>query len=286
MLRQRLLTIAVLLPLFVWCVLALPTPYFALLIALMVLLGAWEWAELVGLSGRGERIAYLVIMGAALGGAAWLTSIPLLRDVVLAGAVVWWGIAMTWIRRYSRDPRGFLHALRADRVRGFPPRWLFGMLGVVVLMPAWLGLVIIHGNAFAGGYLVLLLMSLVWGADSGAYVAGRLWGRTKLAPEVSPGKSWEGVYGGLAVALLLALGSGVWFGLDWRTLVTLTLLGFVTVMFSIIGDLFESMVKRLAGVKDSGRLLPGHGGVLDRIDSVTAAAPVFALGLIWQGVVA
>lgn len=286
MLRQRLLTIAVLLPLFVWCVLALPTPYFALIIALMVLLGAWEWAGLVGLSGNGERVAYLVIMGAALGGAAWLASVPLLRHAVLAGAVVWWGVAMVWIRRYSRDPHGFLHSLRADRPRSFPPRWLFGMLGVVVLLPAWLGLVVLHGNAFAGGYLVLLLMLLVWGADSGAYVAGRLWGRTKLAPEVSPGKSWEGVYGGLAVALLLALGGGLWFGLDWRTLVTLALLSFVTVLFSIIGDLFESMVKRLAGVKDSGRLLPGHGGMLDRIDSVTAAAPVFALGLIWQGVVA
>jgi phosphatidate cytidylyltransferase len=285
-LKQRLLTIAVLLPLFVWCVLALPTPYFALCVALMVMIGAWEWAGLVGMNTRGGRVAYLAVMGAALSAAAWLIHLPVLRQFILAGAVVWWVIAMIWIRRYSLDPHGFLRTIRQPGSMHFPPYWLFGMLGVVVLVPAWIGLVVIHGNELAGGYLVLLLMALVWGADSGAYVAGRLWGRTKLAPEVSPGKSWEGVYGGLAVATLAALGCGVWFGLDWRALVTLTLLGFVTVLFSIVGDLFESMIKRLAGVKDSGRLLPGHGGMLDRIDSVTAAAPVFALGLIWQGVVA
>jgi phosphatidate cytidylyltransferase len=285
-LKQRLLTIAVLLPLFVWCVLALSTPYFALCVALMVMIGAWEWAGLVGMSRRRERVGYLALMGAALCGAAWLISMPVLRQSILAGAVVWWVIAMIWIRRYNLDPHGFQRAVRQPGAMHFPPHWLFGMLGIVVLVPAWIGLVVVHGNEFAGGYLVLLLMVLVWGADSGAYVAGRLWGRTKLAPAVSPGKSWEGVYGGLVVATLAALGGGLWFGLDWRTLVTLTLLGCVTVLFSIVGDLFESMVKRLAGVKDSGRLLPGHGGMLDRIDSVTAAAPVFALGLIWQGVVA
>lgn len=286
MLNQRLLTIAVLLPLFVWCVLAMPTTYFALCIGLIVLIGAWEWAGLVGMRARAQRVAYLAVMGAALGAAAWLLALPLLRQIVLAGAVLWWAIAMIWIRRYSLDPQGFPHSFRQSAPLHFPPHWLFGMLGIVVLVPAWLGLVVIHGNEFAGGHLVLLLMVVVWGADSGAYVAGRLWGHTKLAPAVSPGKSWEGVYGGLAAAILGVLGCGLWFGLDWRTLVTLALLGFVTVLFSIVGDLFESMVKRLAGVKDSGRLLPGHGGMLDRIDSVTAAAPVFALGLIWQGVVA
>lgn len=286
MLKQRLLTIAVLLPLFVWCVLAMPTAYFALMLALMVLVGAWEWAGLVGLGARTQRVAYLAIVAAALGVAAGLVAQPLLRQLVLAGAMLWWAVALIWLRRYSRDPQGFLRSLRDGGPRHFPPHWLFGMLGIVVLVPAWFGLVVIHGNDFAGGYLVLLLMVVVWGADSGAYVAGRVWGRTRLAPAVSPGKTWEGVYGGLTAALLGVLGAGLWFGVDWRTLVTLMLLGFVTVLFSIVGDLFESMVKRLAGVKDSGRLLPGHGGMLDRIDSVTAAAPVFALGLIWQGVVA
>ena len=286
MLKQRLLTIAVLLPLFVWCVLAMPTRYFALCIALMVLLGAREWAQLIGLTARAPQLAYVALVGAVLAASAWLLTQPLLRQVVLALAMLWWIVAMTWIRRYSRDPAAFARALGSAASTQFPPHWLFGMLGIVVLVPAWLGLVIIHGNEFAGGYLVLLLMIVVWGADSGAYVAGRLWGRTKLAPEVSPGKSWEGVYGGLVTATLGVIGAGLWYGLDWRTLVTLALLGFVTVMFSIVGDLFESMVKRLAGVKDSGNLLPGHGGMLDRIDGVTAAAPVFALGLIWQGVVA
>lgn len=286
MLRQRLLTIAVLLPLFVWCVLAMPTAYFALCVALMVLIGAWEWAGLIGLTARAQRVAYLAVMAVALGAAAGLLAQPLLRQFVLAGAVLWWAIALIWLRRYSLDPQRFSRSHRPGGPLHFPPHWLFGMLGIVVLVPAWLGLVVIHGNDIAGGYLVLLLMVVVWGADSGAYIAGRLWGRTRLAPAVSPGKSWEGVYGGLAAALLGVLGGGLWFGLGWRSLVTLMLLGFVTVLFSVVGDLFESMIKRLAGVKDSGRLLPGHGGMLDRIDSVTAAAPVFALGLIWQGVVA
>lgn len=286
MLKQRLLTIAVLLPVFVWCVLALPTRYFALCTAFVVLIGAWEWAGLAGMGARPRRAAYLAVMGAALIAAAWLASVPAMRQLMLAVAVVWWTVAMIWIRRFSHDPPGFLRTLRGTGPVHFPPTWLFGILGVVVLVPAWVALVALHGNALAGEYLVLLLMLLVWGADSGAYVAGRLWGRTKLAPAVSPGKTWEGVCGGLAAATLAVLGCGLWFNLDWRALVTLVLLGLLTVMFSIIGDLFESMVKRLAGVKDSGRLLPGHGGMLDRIDSVTAAAPVFALGLIWQGVVA
>jgi len=263
-LRQRLLTIAVLLPLFVWCVLAMPTAYFALCVALMVLIGAWEWAGLIGLTARAQRVAYLAVMAVALGAAAGLLAQPLLRQFVLAGAVLWWAIALIWLRRYSLDPQRFSRSHRPGGPLHFPPHWLFGMLGIVVLVPAWLGLVVIHGND----------------------IAGRLWGRTRLAPAVSPGKSWEGVYGGLAAALLGVLGGGLWFGLGWRSLVTLMLLGFVTVLFSVVGDLFESMIKRLAGVKDSGRLLPGHGGMLDRIDSVTAAAPVFALGLIWQGVVA
>jgi phosphatidate cytidylyltransferase len=284
-LKQRLLTIAVLLPLFVWCVLALPTAWFALCLALVVMIGAWEWAGLVGLGAPAARAIYLGVMVAALALAAWVATRPALRQLVLAATVVWWVVAMLWIRRYSQDPHGFLRRIQQSGPLNFPPHWLFGMLGIVVLVPAWIALVVIHGSPFAGNYLVLLLMGLVWGADCGAYVVGRRWGRTKLAPEVSPGKSWEGVYGGLAAATLIALGAGLWSGLDWRTLVTLALLGFVTVLFSIIGDLFESMVKRLAGVKDSGRLLPGHGGMLDRIDSVTAAAPVFALGLIWQGVV-
>lgn len=278
MLKQRLLTIAVLLPLFVWGILALPTEYFALLTAFIVLIGAWEWGRMIGLRTDVQRMVW---MGGVLGVmllSAWLITLPGMRHVILTAAVLWWFFALLWVRRYGLP-------LPDTGAVQFPPVALLGMLGIVILVPAWLALLILHGSALRGEVFVLLLMGLVWGADSGAYVAGRLWGRRRLAPRVSPGKTWEGVYGALVVAVLVSVGAGLWLGLSWNNQVTLALLGLVTVLFSIIGDLFESMIKRHAGVKDSGQLLPGHGGMLDRIDSITAAAPVFVLGLLWQGVV-
>jgi phosphatidate cytidylyltransferase len=216
-------------------------------------------------------------------GGAWLVMIPAMRQLILSTAVAWWFASLLIIRQYEFDPRQ-VRWLVGSAVQ-FHPSWLLGMLGVIVLVPPWLSLLVLHGSATPGSALVLMLMALVWTADSGAYAAGRLWGRTKVAPKVSPGKTWEGVYGGMAAAALTAVIAGQWIGFGWRTQVSLVLLGIVTVLFSIIGDLFESLIKRMAGVKDSGRLLPGHGGVLDRIDSVTAAAPVFALGLLWQGMI-
>ena len=284
MLKQRLLTIAILLPIFVWCVFALPTRHFALLIAFVVLLGAWEWAALMGLAFA-RRLAYLALIVAAMVLCTWLISLPAARELLLALAVLWWVLALALIGRFQRSGGVPAWMGAGDAGGRFHPGWLFGILGVVILVPAWLAVVLVHGAPLHGSALVLMLMLLVWGADSGAYVAGRLWGRKRLASQVSPGKTWAGAYGGMTAAVLVALGGGVWLGLGWMALFALTLLGVVTALFSIVGDLFESMVKRLAGVKDSGRLLPGHGGMLDRIDSVTAAAPVFVLGLLWQGVV-
>jgi phosphatidate cytidylyltransferase len=285
-LKQRLLTIAILLPLFVWCVLGLPTRLFSAVIAFVVLLAAWEWSVLMGIRSWGRRLAYLALVFGAMLACAWLATLPAARQLILSLAVAWWFASLLLIRQYEADPRRFRRLTSGAQDGHFHGGWLFGMLGVVVLVPAWLGLCIVHGNASPGSSLVLLLLALVWAADSGAYVAGRLWGRRKIAPRVSPGKTWEGVGGGLAAAVVTALIAGQWIGFGWRTQVSLVLLGVVTVLFSIVGDLFESLVKRLAGVKDSGSLLPGHGGVLDRIDSVTAAAPLFTLGLVWQGMIA
>lgn len=277
MLKQRLLTIAILLPLFVWGILALSTQYFAIAIAFIVLLGAWEWARLMGLRTDVMRIGWIALVLGAMLLTAWLSTLPGMRHTIMTGAVLWWFVALLWIRRFGHNP--------ATASVRFPHQPLLGMLGIIVLVPPWLALVILHGSALPGAAFVLLLMLLVWGADSGAYIAGRLWGSRLLAPRVSPGKTWEGVCGALAVTAAIAVGAGLWFGLGWMDHVSLVLLALVTVLFSIVGDLFESMVKRLAGVKDSGHLLPGHGGVLDRIDSMTAAAPVFVLGLLWQGVI-
>lgn len=154
------------------------------------------------------------------------------------------------------------------------------MIGLLILLPAWQGLVFIKQQPL-GNWLIMAVMVLVWGADIGAYFSGKAFGKRKLAPQVSPGKSWEGVYGGLLLSLVIAAVVGLVAGWSIGQII-LGLLGAAVVVFiSVVGDLTESMFKRQAGIKDSSNLLPGHGGVLDRIDSLTAAIPVFAV-LLWM----
>lgn len=156
--------------------------------------------------------------------------------------------------------------------------------GVVVLLGPWLAVVHLHGVAPFGPMLVLFLLGLIWIADSAAYFSGRRWGRTPLAPVLSPRKTWAGAYGALIGAVLWGL-LLVWgLELGWGLAAVALLICGVSVAMSIVGDLYESLLKRRRGLKDSGQLLPGHGGMLDRIDSLTAAAPVFALGMFLLGV--
>src|SRR5690554_893390 len=147
-------------------------------------------------------------------------------------------------------------------------------MGLLVLLAGWVGFNVLRDTCCVWLFYVLLL---VWGADIGAYFSGRAWGRRKLAPAVSPGKSWEGVMGGMAVTLLLALLFAIWQGLGVAGGLGLVGVTAVVTLTSVLGDLLESMLKRFRGIKDSSNLLPGHGGVLDRIDSLTAAVPLFAL---------
>jgi phosphatidate cytidylyltransferase len=153
--------------------------------------------------------------------------------------------------------------------------------GVLALAPCWAALVLLHNSDPSGPGIVLFLLVLVSAADTGAYFAGHRFGRRKLAPNVSPGKTVEGVWGGLGAAALAALLGALVLRIQGLQLLPFLLLCLITVLASVLGDLFESMMKRQHGVKDSGQLLPGHGGLLDRIDSLTAAAPVFGLGMIW-----
>ncbi len=157
-------------------------------------------------------------------------------------------------------------------------RIMKAIIGGVILIPAWLSLILIHLNK-SGVSLMLFLFFLIWLADSAAYFSGRRFGSKKLASNVSPGKTWEGVYGALIVSLLF--GASYAFYADMKNIVAVyfILLVLITASFSILGDLVESMFKRMAGIKDSSNILPGHGGVLDRIDSLTSAAPVFFAGL-------
>lgn len=174
----------------------------------------------------------------------------------------------------------YLFRIRAiETSEGVVP-WLLAS-AVPVLFGSWLAVVHLHGYPQLGPKLVLFLLVLIWTADIAAYFTGRRWGKTKLAPALSPGKTRAGVYGALAGAVLAALSLAWWLGMSPSLAGLAVILCVVTAFVSVVGDLYESLVKRRRGVKDSGRLLPGHGGILDRIDSLMAAAPVFALGMLW-----
>ncbi len=276
-LQQRLLTAAVLVPLFLGAILWLPTIYVMVLFALVVAQGAWEWSALIGMRDGRQRVLYVAALLAVLLMVARLLHTPWLLQGLLLLATVWWIAALSWIRR--SEVGGAVAAAGEQGVS-----WSLALAGFLVLVPVWAALVVLHGNGSAGVWLLLTLMGIVWGADSGAYFAGRRWGRHKLAPHISPGKTWEGVSGGVAAALLIALLAAWLMDFGWASMPGFALLAVVTTLFSIVGDLLESLLKRRCGVKDSGSLLPGHGGVLDRIDSLTAAAPVYTLGLMMEGI--
>lgn len=265
-LKQRLLTAAVLIPLFVWAVLGLPTLYFAVLLALVVLIAAAEWGAIAQFPPP-MRAGFVIAVAVILLLAIWMPPPATFMYAITGGAVIWWLVATQWLRRYEAG-----HSVRHGR-------WSSALIGVLVLLPPWLAMMALHGDAAAGPGYVLFLLVLIWAADSGAYFFGRRYGRCKLAPRVSPGKTWEGVIGGMATALVVAV-IGAWlFDMSFAAAAAFLILCGMVVVISVVGDLLKSLFKREAGVKDSGHFLPGHGGALDRIDSLTAAAPLFYLGV-------
>lgn len=270
-LRQRVLTAVVLVPAAVAAILWLPNLGFALATGAVVLAGGWEWSRLAGWTDSVTRVAYLLGLVVVLLAAALLLQAGGL-NVLLALGAAWWLLALGLVVRYQRTGRGLT-----------PSPGLRALAGDLILVPAWAALVALHGQEARGPAWVLFLVALVWLADIGAFFVGRRWGRRKLAVRVSPGKSWEGVAGGVLAALAGAAAAVVLAGEPLHQVPILFVLVVVTVAASVLGDLTESLFKREAGLKDSGGLLPGHGGVLDRIDSLLAAAPVFVLGLLWLG---
>lgn len=273
MLKQRVVTALVLLAGLGGVSLYTGVQGFALMAAVIVIAGAWEWSLLAGWSAGSSRALFTAGFAVCLAALLYALGWPLQREPVqalMALACLWWLLALLAVLGYPGSARGW----------GRKP-WLV-VMGLLVLLPCWVAVVYLRQVHGLSG--LLYVIAVVSGADIGAYFAGRAFGKRKLAPAVSPGKSWAGFWGGLTVALLLG-SAAAWQGWfpqyqPWQcVLATLA-----TALVSVLGDLLESMLKRFRGIKDSGRILPGHGGVLDRLDSLTAAAPVFVFfWLVWGG---
>ena len=266
MLKQRIITALILLPLVLGAIFYLNSPWFAIAIAIPVALGAWEWANFMGIEDSSSRMPYVggIVFGLLL--VYWLD-----LNLVLLLSCLWWGAAACLVKAYPNETEQWHDPFK------------LGVIGALVLIPAWWSLVVIQSQP-EGHWWLLYVMLLVWGADTGAYFVGRQYGKTKLAPTVSPGKSREGLLGGLALTALIALVVAfTTSAADKVGLIPFLLVSLVAVLGSVYGDLAESMFKRHRGIKDSSHLLPGHGGILDRIDSITAAVPLFASGMLLLG---
>lgn len=278
MLGQRIVTAVVLVLLLLGTLAAQSTWPFALLTLVLIAAAGWEWGRLNQADGwlSGGLGALVGLAGAAALLAGWKQDAP---------AALWWAVALLWVvaggLALRQGPAPWPRLPRAAR-------WV---LGVLMLWAAWLALT--QARAIGVNFL-LSVLALVWMADVAAYFGGRAFGRRKLAPAISPGKSWEGVWSGMAGVLALA---ALWIAIDQRFAVdspslytrlwqhggpVATVLALLALSaLSVVGDLIESLVKRAAGAKDSSRLLPGHGGVLDRVDALLPVLPAAMALLTW-----
>jgi phosphatidate cytidylyltransferase len=269
-LKARLISAAIMVPLVVYGVLNLSTELFALLLGCVLLAGAWEWSRLVPLQGLPARLAFIVVV-AGLMGLIWQAGLAQFLNPLLLLGFAWWLAALVWLSRPQLGKQASPLSLNLKM-----------LAGMLVIIPAWAALTGLHAHGSGGGpKLVLMLLVMVWLADSGAYFAGRQWGRTRLAPLVSPGKTREGVYGGLLASLVFAALAGGFYSHSVKWTLAFMVVSLLAMMFSVVGDLLESLMKRQSGIQDSGHIIPGHGGILDRIDSMVAAVPMFLVGLRW-----
>ena len=279
MTKTRLLAALVMAPLAIAAVLLLPTPWMAALSAAMFLIGLWEWLKLAEIEDTLSRSVLLVVNLLLMVALVWASrsasggSLVLLQIMVMIG-VGWWCLAALWLRHYDFASDHDTHA-RVFKLAA----------ATLSVIPAWCALALIHASQPHGNRWLLVALMIIWAADSGAYFAGRKFGRTKLSPRISPNKTVEGMVGGMVAGMLIALIAAPLANdaITMKQLLYVAIVAIWTILFSVVGDLFESLLKRHVGAKDSGNLIPGHGGVLDRIDSVLAALPVFALGKLLFG---
>ena len=302
MLKQRIITAAILATVIVSAVLMLPSDYFSLLIAIIVLIGAWEWLNLIDISSPTKRAAFIgTLIFAMLFIHLWTYILEALVPVMdnlaekykfqiadirnqsgllewlVIPAVLFWLTIMLLIRKAPQEMLSLQLRLRYK-----------ALIGWCVLLAGWMFLSRLR--LFYGSEMTLYFLLLIWIADIAAYFSGKKWGKTKLAPDISPGKTVEGVYGALVSSAVYAIIWHIYFNINKTAYFSgnkiilmsvgdFILLSVLTVLISVYGDLFFSLVKRQRGVKDSSNLLPGHGGVLDRVDSLIAAIPFFYAGI-------
>ncbi|WP_125564073.1 MULTISPECIES: phosphatidate cytidylyltransferase [Pseudoalteromonas] len=284
MLKQRVMTSVVLAPLALLLVFFTPLNLFSVIAGAIILMGAWEWAAFIGLTNRLHKGIYVVMMAAVLAGlhTHWpITELwhqgRLVADAnyVFTLAAAWWLVATVLVMNYPRMAKAWNEGMIMRTIAGF-----------LTLIPLWLALNVLRSAEYHqaeqyGSVLIMVVLGIVWSADIGAYFAGKNFGKHKLMPNVSPNKTIEGLIGGLLTSVVFVVIFCYCSDVaqhQWLLYAGLTV---VIALFSAVGDLLESMFKREAGLKDSGKCLPGHGGILDRIDSLTAAAPIFALLYAW-----
>jgi phosphatidate cytidylyltransferase len=268
-LRQRILTALILAPLMILLVIYADTLWLALAFGAIVCAGAVEWMKISGYDGGAGTVAFVLLV------TLLLIALYLLRDsvwsrVIVLMGVFWWILAYMWLIAVQRQAVG----LSATGL-------VKSAIGLLVLIPAWISLILLHdGGSDRGRAMLVVLLVLIWTADVAAYFGGRRWGRVRLADRISPGKTREGAYTAMLASALVSLLAAISIDMQPYEIIVFIIIGMITVTASIAGDLLESLMKRSANLKDSGDLLPGHGGLLDRIDSMTAAGPVF-LACLW-----
>ncbi|MDD1783759.1 phosphatidate cytidylyltransferase [Enterovibrio sp. ZSDZ35] len=281
MLKQRVLTASVLAPIVIAAIFFLPLPFFIVAIAGVTLLGHWEWTKFVASSSRFKALVLpsLILLASLIG--LWPVTQSGLNLSGINGSLlaligaIWWLVATAMVLKYPKATSWWSNNALLQQ-----------MFGVLTLVPFLWSVSILrayeYDNApFLGAKMVLLVCLLVWSADTGAYFAGKRFGKRKMAPAVSPNKTMEGLIGGLIASVGVTLVAAKGFSIPFSSLPMLGVVALITAFASVLGDLAESMFKRVAGVKDSGSILPGHGGILDRIDSLTAAFPVFTVLYFW-----
>ena len=270
MFKQRVITALIMFPVTVAIILFTPSDIFSWLVMLLMLLGGWEWLGLTGASRSLYRVGMLVALAALMMLVSQLT--PLWHHGLMLCSVVFWLLLLNLLPFYKQTETP-------------EHRWqlMLRLLMYLLLPVAFISYTVLH-NVSAEYVLYVMLIAVT--ADTGAYFAGKRFGKRKLAPEISPGKTREGMLGGLAGVAVLAVLASFYFKMDIMAAVYLMLLSLLVAIISVVGDLFISLIKRESGSKDSGSLLPGHGGILDRIDSHIATAPFFTLGMLWwQGAI-